>query len=310
MKLARLIRILNLVIWSLVIGSLPSSAWAKLKVVTSTTDVAGLVRAIGADDIQLESIARGTQDPHYIEAKPSYMTKLAHADLLVANGLGLEVGWLPSLIRGARNPKLNPGQKGYLELGESVAPLDIPQGTITRAMGDIHPEGNPHFTLDPERMAELAKVVAKRLGELDTSAAPRFSERAESFAKSTAQRMKDWKARVDRLPNKKVVTYHNSLLYFTTRFGLQPVGVLEPKPGIPPSAQHALDIIATMKRENAKAILVDNYFDPKIAHHVERNVPGAKVQVVGIAVESAPGLPTLADVTEGLIQALERVARP
>ncbi len=287
-----------------------SPAAAKLKVVAATTDVAALVRAVGGDDVDVETIARGTQDPHYIEAKPSYMTKLAKADLVIANGLGLEIGWLPNLIRGARNPKLNPGGAGYMELGLLVRPLEVPAGEVTRAMGDVHPEGNPHFTLDPERAAALAAPLAEKLGRLAPEAKTRFSERAVAFAKSTREKLKGWAERVAKLPTRKVVTYHSSLSYFADRFGLDVVGYLEPKPGIPPSAAHVLEVIAAMKRERVKIVLVDNYFDPKIADRVAKGVPGARVEAVGIAVESASGLNTLADVTEGLISALERGAKP
>lgn len=288
----------------------PASARAKLHVVATTTDVAALARVVGGDDIRLETIARGSQDPHYIEAKPSYMTKLARADLLIANGLGLETGWLPTLIRGARNPKLNPGQSGHLDLSAGVIPLETPTGKISRAMGDVHPEGNPHFLLDPERAATQAKVIAERLGELDPSLKTKAIERAVAFEAATAERMKTWRARIAKLPSRKLVTHHGSLLYFIKRFELELVSILEAKPGIPPSAAHLMNVIDVMKRENARVILVDNYFDPKVAHRVAKDIPGSSVEVVGIAAESAPGLTTLADVTDGLISALERATKP
>jgi zinc/manganese transport system substrate-binding protein len=283
-----------------------ATAEAKVKVIATTTDVAALVRVVGGDAIELETIARGTQDPHFIETKPSYMVKFARADLVIANGLSLEVGWLPSLIRGARNPKIQPDSKGYLELGASIEPLDIPAGKVTRAMGDVHPDGNPHFTLDPVQMAKLAPVVAARLGDFDPASKAAFTARAEAFAKQTEEKMKVWQERAVRLAQKKVVTYHSSLTYFLKRFGLEARAYLEPKPGIPPSAAHILAVIDTMKKERIRTILVDNFFEPKIAERVAKDVPDARVEVVGIAVESKPELNSLADVTEQLISALER----
>lgn len=303
-----MIRGFSLTLFALLIC--PADAAAKLKVVATTSDIAALVGQVGGADIEIETIARGTQDPHYIEAKPSYMTKLAKADLLVANGLGLEIGWLPNLIRGARNPKVKPGGDGYLELGQAVQALEVPKQEVTRAMGDVHPEGNPHFTTDPVRMAALAATVAGRLGTLEPAMRARFFERAAAFAQSTEMKMKGWTERIAKLPSTRIVTYHRSLSYFADRFGLTVVAYLEPRPGIPPSAAHALNVISVMKKEGAKAILVDNFFDPKIAHRVAKDVPGASVQTVGVAVESAPELKSLADVTEGLVMALERAAKP
>lgn len=286
--------------------AMATNASAKLKVIASTTDVAAIVRAVAGDLVDLETLARGTQDPHYLEAKPSYMVKMAKADALFANGLSLEVGWLPSLVQGARNPKIAPGQSGYLELGTKITPIDVHSQPLTRAAGDVHPDGNPHFTLDPLRLAQAARAVAERLGELDSSHKETYVARAADYEKDLTNRMKGWQERIKRLPSKTLVVYHASLNYFIERFALQAVAFLEPKPGIPPSAAHILEVIAAMKRENTKAILVDNYFDTKIAERIAREVPGASVQLVGVAVEAKAELRTNADVIEQLIVALEK----
>lgn len=282
-----------------------ASAEAKLNVVATTSDLGSLVKEVAGPDANVVSIAKGSQDPHFIEAKPSYMVKLRDADLLVANGLSLEIGWLPSLIRGARNPKVNPGSTGYLDLGVLIEPLERPTGTLTRAMGDVHPDGNPHFTLDLERDAELSLKIADRLGQLDPAHKDAYVTRAKEFKTRIDSKMKDWKTRLEKTGIKKVITYHPSLNYFLNRFAIQSSLNLELKPGVPPSAQHILDVIALAKSEKIKLILVDNFFDTKIADRVAKEAPGARVVSVGIAVDSAPHLENLDAVTEQLVKAFE-----
>lgn len=278
---------------------------AKPRVIATTADVYAVVKAIAGDDVELDTIAKGTQDPHFIETKPSYMVKLSRADVVVANGLALESGWLPSLIRGARNPKLTK-EGGLIELGKFIQPLDVQTGGVSRAQGDVHPDGNPHFTLDPIRLAEIAPRLAEKLSALIPDQKEKLQERAQAFAKDLQAKTQSWQKRIDKLSNKKLVTYHNSLAYFCNRFGLSVVTVLEPKPGIPPSATHILNVIETMKREKVRAILVDNFFDPKIAERVAKDVPNSSVNVVGIAVGSTPKLASVQDVTEQLISVLEQ----
>lgn len=282
-----------------------ASAEARLNVVATTSDIGALAKEVAGDDASVVAIAKGSQDPHFIEAKPSYMVKLRDADLLISNGLSLEIGWLPSLIRGARNPKVNPGSAGHLDLGSLIEPLERPTGSITRAMGDVHPDGNPHFTLDLERDADLAQKIADRMGQLDPAHKDGYVTRAKAFKTRIESKMKDWKARIEKIGIKKVITYHPSLNYFLNRFGIQSPLNLELKPGVPPSAQHILDVIAVTKTEKIKLILVDNFFDTKIADRVAKESPGTRVVSVGIAVESAPNLKTLDDVTEQLVKAFE-----
>lgn len=282
-------------------------ALAKLNVVATTADIQALVQAVGQDQISLSGIAKGSLDPHYLEAKPSYMVKLRDAELLVSNGLSLEVGWLPSLIHGARNPKVNPGSPGNLELGSLIQPLEKPTGQVTRAMGDVHPDGNPHFTLDPIRMGDLAVKVAERLSELDPANKPQFLARAAEFKSHLQKKTEEWKKRIEKSGVKKVITYHPSLSYFLNRFSLQAPDYLEAKPGVPPTAQHILDVISTVKRESIKLILVDNFFDTKIADRVAKeNVQmNVKVKSVGISVDSAQELKSTEDVIENLVRAIE-----
>lgn len=282
------------------------AAQAKLNVVATTTDIGAIVRAVGGDAINLSVIAKGSQDPHYIEAKPSYMIKLRDADLLVSNGLSLEIGWLPSLIRGARNPKVNPGARGNLELGSFIDPIEKPTGALTRAMGDVHPDGNPHFTLDPIRDGDLSLKVAERLGDMDASNKAAYAERAKSYKDDLVKKTVEWQKRLEKTGIKEVITYHPSLDYFVDRFKLQVPINLEAKPGVPPTTQHILDVIEMVKHDKIKIILVDNFFDTKIADRVAKDAPGVRVESIGNAVDSAPGLNTTADVLEALVKAFEK----
>lgn len=289
----------------IIMSAMTSLAQAKLNVVATTADIAALVKVVAGDTINLSQIAKGSQDPHYIEAKPSFMVKMRDADLIVANGLALEVGWLPTLLKGARNPKISMTSSGYMELGSLITSLDKPTANVTRAMGDVHPEGNPHFTLDPVRLSELSVKIAEKLSELDGANKIIYAANAKQFQESIAKKMTDWTSRIRKTEIKALVTYHPSLNYFLDRFGLKAPIYLEAKPGVPPSAQHVLSVIDTVKKQNIKLILVDSFFDTKIAERVAKETPGVKVGSVGISVESQPGLNKLEDVTEQLVKAIE-----
>lgn len=284
---------------------LTSSAWAKLSVLTTTTDLGYLVREVGGDLVQVDSICKGTQDPHFIEAKPSYMVKASHADLIVAVGLELEVGYIPPILSGARNPKVNKNSTGYLEVGPSIHPIEIPTGSVTRAEGDVHPDGNPHFTLDPIRDGEAAQVIARRLSELDPPNAARYQANATAFQKRMEEKTKGWAARIEHTGTKKIVTYHKTLNYFFDRFHITNPIELEPKPGIPPTSGHTIEVIQTIRDQHVPLILVENYFDPSITRKIIQEVPTLKVATVAVAVDGAPGISSLDDLIENLVLAIE-----
>lgn len=278
---------------------------AKLRVVATTADIQAITRAVGGDLIELTSIAKGSSDPHFLEAKPSFMIKLRDADLLISNGLSLEIGWLPSLIRGSHNAKMNPGSSGHLDLGALVEPLEKPTGDISRSMGDVHPDGNPHYTLDPIRVGELAQAIAKRMGELDSGNAANFTQRANQYQANLKTKVDGWRERLKKTGISEVITYHPSLSYFLARYGLKSAATLEAKPGVPPSAQHILEVIEIAKKNKIAVALVDNFFDTKIADRVAAENPPLRVKSVGISVDSAPGLSTIEDVQEELVKAIE-----
>jgi zinc/manganese transport system substrate-binding protein len=259
----------------------PSSALAqgKLNVVTTTEDLAAIAREVGGDRITVESIARGYQDPHFVEAKPSFILKLQKADLLVVVGRELEIGWLPPLIQQSRNARVQAGAPGYLDASTQARILDIPTGQVTRAMGDVHPQGNPHYWLDPENGKSIAREIADKLSELRPGDAAVFSQRQAAFAARIDEAEKRWLTALQPYKGVKVVTYHRSFPNFAERFGLDVVGYVEPRPGIPPSPQHTLDLINDMKRQNVKIVLVEPYFDLKTPNAIGRET-GAQVLVL------------------------------
>jgi zinc/manganese transport system substrate-binding protein len=250
----------------------------KLNVVTATTDMAALAQEVGGDRISVESIARGYQDPHFVEAKPSFLLKLRQADLLITVGLQLEIGWLPPLITQSGNARIQVGAGGYLDASQFAEILEIPTGPVTRAMGDVHPLGNPHYWLDPDNGRRVAKGIAGKLGELDPSDASYFQERFQDFDKRLSAAEQKWDSEMAAYHGRKVVTYHNSLTNFAKHFHLNVIGYVEPRPGIPPTPSHTLDLIGLMKRENCKLVLVEPYFDLKTPNSVGA-ATGAKVLV-------------------------------
>ena len=254
-------------------------AQGKLTVVATIEDLASIGREVGGDRITIESIARGYQDPHFVEAKPSFILKLQRADLLIAVGRELEIGWLPPLIQQSRNGRIQPGAAGYLDASLGATILEIPTGQITRAMGDVHPLGNPHYWLDPENGKRIAKQIADKLSELRPNDRAYFQQQLESFTSRLDAAEKRWLAAVAPYKGTKVVTYHRSFPNFSERFGLDIIGYVEPRPGIPPTPQHTLDLMNEMKRQNVKLMLIEPYFDLKTPNAIGRDT-GAQVLVM------------------------------
>jgi zinc/manganese transport system substrate-binding protein len=270
-------RLLKIVTLAVLAAAPP--AHAAVNVVTATEDLADLTRQVGGDRVKVESIARGYQDPHFVEAKPSFILKLAKADLLVVIGRELEIGWLPPLIQQSRNAKVQVGADGYLDASLTVKILEIPTGQITRAMGDVHPLGNPHYWLDPGNGRRIAKAIVDKLSQMAPADAAYFASRYADFDKRLAEAEKRWDATMAPYKGLKVVTYHRSWPNFVDRFGLDVIGYVEPRPGIPPSPGHTIDLIGEMKRQNAKILMVEPYFDLKTPQSIGRET-GAKVVVM------------------------------
>jgi zinc/manganese transport system substrate-binding protein len=256
----------------------PTTSYAKkLKVITATTDLAALAQEVGGDKVEVESIARGYQDPHFVEAKPSFLLKLRHADLLIGVGLDLEIGWLPPLITQSGNPHIQPAASGYLDASQFAEILEKPSGPVSRAMGDVHPLGNPHYWLDPDNGRRIAKGIAQKFGEMDPADKAYFDEREEDFQKRLAAAEKNWDEQTRPYRGRKVVSYHKSWPNFAKHFGLDVVGYIEPRPGIPPTPGHTIELIQQMKRENVKIIMVEPYFDLKTPNSIASQTGGQVV---------------------------------
>jgi zinc/manganese transport system substrate-binding protein len=256
-----------------------SRAQAKLNVIATTEDLASIAREVGGDRIVIDSIAKGYQDPHFVEAKPSFILKLQKADLLIVVGRDLEIGWLPPLIQQSRNGKIQVGAEGYLDASLTAQILDIPNGNITRAMGDVHPFGNPHYWTDPENGKRIAKAIADKLVRFRPSDRAVFEQRLTDFTSRLDVAEKRWLTMMAPYKGTKMVTYHRSFPNFAERFGLDIVGYVEPRAGIPPTPQHTLDLINDMKRQHVTLLLVEPYFDVKTPNSIGRET-GAQVLVM------------------------------
>ncbi len=279
------------------------AAAAPPKVITTTEDLAALAREVGGDKITVESIAKGYQDPHFVEAKPSFIIKLHGADLLVVIGRELEIAWLPPLLTQSRNAKIQPGNPGFIDASTGVRILEVPTGQVTRAMGDVHASGNPHYWLDPDNGRIIAKSIAGALAQIAPNDRAYFDQRYADFDRRLTEAQKRWTAAMAPYKGTKVVTYHRSWPNFTERFGLDVIGYVEPKPGIPPSPSHTIELIAEMKRQQVKVILVEPYFDMKTPESIARAV-GGKVLVLTPSVggvKDAPSYIALFDYNINLI---------
>jgi zinc/manganese transport system substrate-binding protein len=253
------------------------SADSKIRIMTATTDLASLAQEVGDEKVDVESIARGYQDPHFVDPKPSFLLKLSKAELLIVVGLELEIGWLPPLITQSSNPRIQIGAPGYLDASRFAKILEIPTGQVTRAEGDVHPLGNPHYWLDPDNGLRIAKGIQNKLSEMRPNDAAYFAQRYDAFEKRLKQSEQQWLAQMKPYVGRKVVTYHRSWPNFAEHFGLNVVGYVEPRPGIPPSPQHTVELIGQMKRDGVKIIIVEPYFDLKTPNSIARETGGVVV---------------------------------
>ncbi len=283
-------RHLAFMLTTLLIAPTLARAQAKLNVMTTTEDLASIAREIGGDHITVDSMAKGYQDPHFVEAKPSFILKLQKADVLICVGRELEIGWLPPLIQQSRNAKIQVGAAGYLDASLAATILEIPNGNITRAMGDVHPLGNPHYWMDPENGKRIAKEMASKFSELRAGDAAYFQQQLASFTTRIDAAEKRWLAQMAPYKGTKMVTYHRSFPNFAERFGLDIIGYVEPRPGIPPTPQHTFDLENEMKRQNVKLVLVEPYFETKTPEKIGRDT-GAQVLVVPPSVGGTKDVP-------------------
>ncbi len=273
-------RIFISILLFLSVGSFLYAESSKIKVLTTTEDLKSIAEYIGGDRVTVNSLARGYQDPHYLEAKPSFMMKAKNADLFIRIGLELEIGYEELIIDGSRNQKIRIGQPGHLDASEGVILLEVPTTTkVDRSMGDVHPMGNPHYWLDPENVKIVARNIADRLSELSPDNSRYFQGNLAAFDKKMDEKMVEWNEKMTPFKNSKIAIYHRSWPYFADRFGLVVACELEPKPGIPPSPGHLKEVIDIMKRDKIKVILMEVFYDEKPAQFVAGQT-GAKVIIV------------------------------
>ncbi len=259
--------ITNIIIALALAGALPRSAHAKLNVVATLADYAAVAREIGGDKVEVTSLAKPTEDPHFVDARPSFVVKLRTADVLIEGGAELEVGWLPPLLQNARNEKIESGKPGRVVASQGIRLLDVP-ASLSRAAGDVHASGNPHFMVDPIIAKAVAQHIAQAFATVDPANAAGYQENYAKFEAAINARLQDWGRALLPYKGQPLAAYHDSWVYFAHRFGFVIEIFLEPKPGIPPSPSHLAEVITKMKSEHVKAILVEPHQNRKIAEKV------------------------------------------
>jgi len=267
---------------------LVTPAQAKLKVATSLTDLASVAQFVGGDHVEAQSLCRGYEDPHFVPAKPSLMKIIQRADVFISTGLELDGGWLPVVLPGSRNPKIQPGQRGFVDASEGVPVLEKPTGTVSRAEGDVHPLGNPHYYLDPKNLEIVAGHLAEVFSRIDPANAADYSANAKAFDARMETSLAGWLKAMEPYKDAKFVTYHKNFIYFADRFGLDIFGYVEPKPGIPPSPRHIADLADAMKRAGVTVITYEAYYNADACNELAAKVGGVAVEV-GTEVDGVPG---------------------
>lgn len=259
----------------------PSGASADLRVVATVADLGTLAREIGGSHATVTILALPTQDPHFVDARPNLALELSRADLLLTVGLDLEVGWLPTLQIGARNGRIQRGAQGFLDCSGLVTTLEVPSGPIERSMGDIHPGGSPHYTLDPRAMENVARGIARRMGELDVPNAAEYRGRADAFIGRLRAHRARWEQTLAPLRGAPVIGYHRSWAYLASWLGVRVVEHLEPRPGIPPTPAHVARVLAIARRDAVRLILQEAYYADRTARVIEERSGARLVRIAG-----------------------------
>ncbi|MFQ6616514.1 MAG: metal ABC transporter substrate-binding protein [Fidelibacterota bacterium] len=290
------------------------TAKPRIDVVTTLPDLAVIVQAVGGDRVAVYSIARGYQDPHFVDAKPSHIMKLQRADLFIQIGLDLEIGWAPSLLEGARNPNILWGARGYVDASKDIPLLQVPTlpAAQLRAEGDIHIYGNPHYWLDPENGKIIARNILEGLVRISPDDAPYFRTNLDRFTEELDTALEEWMDMMRPYGGTRIIAFHNSWPYFETRFGVTIAGFVEPKPGISPTPKHVMKTIEKMKREDIRVIIISPYYSPRIARRIVNEVGGLLVELAP-SVEGARGVNSYFDLFDHnirkLVEAFEEVRR-
>jgi ABC-type Zn uptake system ZnuABC Zn-binding protein ZnuA len=282
-----------------------AEAAKKVKVVASLPDLKALTEAVGGDLVEVDALARGTQNPHDVEVRPSLMLKLRRADLLVRNGAGGDP-WVEPLVVGAHNGRIVPGAEGYVDASRGV-PI-IPPVALDRSRGDVHPEGNPHYTLDPTLAPIITANIVEGLKRVAPEHAERFEARRQEFLARLEGAIARWQAALAPARGTRVVSYHETFTYFLRRFGLEEAGTIENRPGIPPSPSHLAALIRVIREQNVRAILAEPFSDEKVVELVARD-SGIRALALPSAVGGAKGVETYVDLFEHNVRRLAEVLR-
>lgn len=246
------------------------TAEAQIRVVTTLPDLASITRYVGGDKVDVFAIAKGYQNPHFVDPKPSYIVKLSRADMFVTVGLDLELGWAPQLVQSSRNNKIQKGNAGYVDASENISLLQVPSST-SREEGDIHIYGNPHYWLDPVRGKQIAETIYDHLSDISPENEAVFSKNLESFKQEIDQRMEEWMQKIEPYSGTEIIAYHNEWVYFEERFGLEIAAFLEPKPGIPPTPSQLVSVINEVQNKNIPVLINSPYFSSKSPEVIARN---------------------------------------
>lgn len=257
-----------------------SSAFAELKVVTTLPWIGSIAKEIGGDKVAVTTLVKPGQDPHYIEAKPSMILSARKADIIIYNGLDLEIGYLPVIIESSKNTRIQPGQKGNLDCGQFVNAIERPS-TVDRSQGDVHPLGNPHYHLSPSIIGDVAQGIANALAGLDNGNAEFYRSKLSSFKKKLEAKRKEWEG---KLKGKRFIAFHKYFEYLAHDLGFRITGYIEPKPGIPPSSGHMARLVDSIAKEKPDAVLTTSYYGKK-----EVGFLSAKTGVKGIIVPHEVG---------------------
>ncbi|MBJ6764227.1 zinc ABC transporter substrate-binding protein [Myxococcaceae bacterium JPH2] len=264
-----------------VVSLFAAPALAELKVVATLPDLAALAKAVGGDKVEVQSLALPTQDPHFVDAKPNLALALNRADLLIADGLDLEIGWLPTLQIGARNKKIQTGNPGHLDASQFVRVLEAPTVKVDRSQGDVHPGGNPHFTYDPRAALAVAKGIEARMEQLDAANAATYKANLEKFSRELEAARTGWEKRLAGLRGAPVIAYHKTTAYLQDWLGFDTIEFLEPKPGIPPNPSHVAQVLTVGKTKKARLVLREEYYPDGTARLVASKIPAPLVVIPG-----------------------------